>query len=330
MTITENTTFIAQYRLEGSGDTGDTGDVDDEYDVIYNANYTGGSYPRRMGSYDAGEKVTVSENKWFERDGYVFVGWNTEADGTGDSYAPDDTFRMPDSDVYLYAQWQKEKPGPDDTGVSDWLETDEHNAYLTGYPDSTFRPDRNMTRAEVAQMFYALLKNKNVTVTASFSDVPAGAWYATAVNTMASLGMMDGYPDGTFHPDAPITRAEFATVALAFAYDPARASCSYTDVSVGAWYYTYVAQATTYGWIGGYYDGSFRPNNPITRTEVCVIVNNMLGRTPDKSYINRNEDELVDFADLSSSYWGYYTIMEATNDHEYTGNYISETWTDVN
>ena len=322
MTFTSDTTFIAQYKYVGGPS------VDDEYDVVYNANFTDGGVPRRQG-YDKGETVTVSENKWFERDGYIFVGWNTEADGTGDSYDPDDTFKMPGRDVYLYAQWQKEKPGPDDTGVSRWLETEDHNAYLTGYPDSTFGADRNMTRAEVAQMFYSLLKNKNVMITTSFSDVSNDAWYATAVKTMASLGMMSGYPDGTFRPDEPITRAEFATVALAFAYEPDNARCSYLDVSTSAWYYTYVAQATTYGWIGGYPDGTFRPNNSITRVEVCVIVNNMLGRTPDEDYIDRNEDELVNFVDLSDRYWGYYTIMEATNGHEYTGNYSNETWKDV-
>lgn len=322
MTFDSDATFIAQYKYVGGPS------VDDEYDVVYNANFTDGGVPRRQG-YDKGETVTVSENKWFERDGYVFVGWNTEADGTGDSYDPDDTFKMPGRDVYLYAQWQKEKPGPDDTGVSRWLETEDHNAYLTGYPDSTFGADRNMTRAEVAQMFYSLLKNKNVMITTSFSDVSNDAWYATAVKTMASLGMMSGYPDGTFRPDEPITRAEFATVTLAFAYEPDNARCSYLDVSTSAWYYTYVAQATTYGWIGGYPDGTFRPNNSITRVEVCVIVNNMLGRTPDEDYIDRNEDELVNFVDLSDRYWGYYTIMEATNGHEYTGNYSNETWTDM-
>ncbi len=321
-TFDSDATFIAQYKYVGGPS------VDDEYDVVYNANFTDGGVPRRQG-YDKGETVTVSENKWFERDGYIFVGWNTEADGTGDSYDPDDTFKMPGRDVYLYAQWQKEKPGPDDTGVSRWLETEDHNAYLTGYPDSTFGADRNMTRAEVAQMFYSLLKNKNVMITTSFSDVSNDAWYATAVKTMASLGMMSGYPDGTFRPDEPITRAEFATVALAFAYEPDNARCSYLDVSTSAWYYTYVAQATTYGWIGGYPDGTFRPNNSITRVEVCVIVNNMLGRTPDEDYIDRNEDELVNFVDLSDRYWGYYTIMEATNGHEYTGNYSNETWESV-
>lgn len=277
--------------------------------------------------------VTVKEyenvGRLPERDGYVFVSWNTEPDGSGTRYMPGDTFHINGSSDNLYAQWQKDKTGPDDSGVSNWLETDEHRAYLTGYPDNTFRADRNMTRAEVAQMFYALLLDKNVTITKSFSDVPDDAWYATAVKTLASLGMMDGYPDGTFRPDEPITRAEFATVGLAFAYDPLDASCSYYDVGASAWYHTYVAQATTYGWIGGYPDNTFRPGNNITRVEVCVIVNNMLGRDADERYIDRHEDELVHFVDLSDSYWGYYTIMESTNTHEYTGSFTNEKWTDV-
>ena len=320
--ISQDITFVAQYRKEG------TNPPDNKDYVIYDPNFNS-SYSQRRDPYEKGDKVTVKDNEWFERDGYVFVCWNTEKDGSGTRYYPDDTFTMPDKDVYLYAQWQKDKTGPDDSGVSNWLETDEHNAYLTGYPDSTFRADRNMTRAEVAQMFYALLLDKNVTITKSFSDVPDDAWYATAVKTLASLGMMDGYPDGTFRPDEPITRAEFATVGLAFAYDPLDASCSYYDVGANAWYYTYVAQATTYGWIGGYPDNTFRPGNNITRVEVCVIVNNMLGRDADERYIDRNEDELVHFVDLSDSYWGYYTIMESTNTHEYTGSFTNEKWTDV-
>lgn len=300
------------------------------YTLYYHPNF-GGYKPFYQSS--STRNVTVKEyddvGRLPERDGYVFVSWNTEPDGSGERYMPGDTFRIDGSSDNLYAQWQKDKTGPDDSGVSNWLETDEHRAYLTGYPDSTFRADRNMTRAEVAQMFYALLLDKNVTITKSFSDVPDDAWYATAVKTLASLGMMDGYPDGTFRPDEPITRAEFATVGLAFAYDPLDASCSYYDVGASAWYHTYVAQATTYGWIGGYPDNTFRPGNNITRVEVCVIVNNMLGRDADERYIDRHEDELVHFVDLSDSYWGYYTIMESTNTHEYTGSFTNEKWTDV-
>ena len=286
-------------------------------------------YVTNGGNHLSSETKSSSWTKDYEdlpipvRDGYTFEGWYWDLrltePVTGD-------VKVDKTTVTLYAKWSGGSYGPDDTGVSDWLETDKHNAFLSGYPDGSFQADKNMTRAEVAQMFYALLLDKNVTITKSFSDVPSDAWYAKAVNTLSSLGMLGGYPDGTFRPDAPITRAEFAAIALAFAYDPASASCSYTDVSANAWYYTYVAQATTYGWIGGYPDGSFRPNNSITRAEVAVIVNNMLGRDADESYINRNADELVSFVDLSKNHWAYYTIMESTNSHDYTASSNGESW----
>lgn len=286
-------------------------------------------YVTNGGNHLSSETKSSSWTKDYEdlpipvRDGYTFEGWYWDLrltePVTGD-------VKVDKTTVTLYAKWSGGSYGPDDTGVSGWLETDKHNAFLSGYPDGSFQADKNMTRAEVAQMFYALLLDKNVTITKSFSDVPSDAWYAKAVNTLSSLGMLGGYPDGTFRPDAPITRAEFAAIALAFAYDPASASCSYTDVSTSAWYYTYVAQATTYGWIGGYPDGSFRPNNSITRAEVAVIVNNMLGRDADESYINRNADELVSFVDLSKNHWAYYTIMESTNSHDYTASSNGESW----
>ena len=333
-TIVDKVTFedrnITVYAVWGY----DTNNNDDGHHSNYTLYYHS-NFGEDVSFYQSSStrNVTVKEyddvGRLLERDGYVFVSWNTEPDGSGERYMPGDTFHIDGSSDHLYAQWQKDKTGPDDSGVSNWLDTKDHRLYLVGYPDSTFRADRNMTRAEVAQMFYALLLDKNVTITKSFSDVPDDAWYATAVKTLASLGMMDGYPDGTFRPDEPITRAEFATVGLAFAYDPLDADCSYYDVSASAWYHTYVAQATTYGWIGGYPDNTFRPGNNITRVEVCVIVNNMLGRDADERYIDRHEDELVHFADLSDSYWGYYTIMESTNTHEYTGSFTNEKWTDV-
>lgn len=286
-------------------------------------------YVTNGGNHLSSETKSSSWTKDYEdlptpvRDGYTFEGWYWDLrltePVTGD-------VKVNKTTVTLYAKWSGGSYGPDDTGVSGWLETDKHNAFLSGYPDGSFQADKNMTRAEVAQMFYALLLDKNVTITKSFSDVPSDAWYAKAVNTLSSLGMLGGYPDGTFRPDAPITRAEFSAIALAFAYDPASASCSYTDVSANAWYYTYVAQATTYGWIDGYPDGSFRPNNSITRAEVAVIVNNMLGRNADESYIDRNADKLVSFVDLSKNHWAYYTIMEATNTHDYTTSSNGESW----
>lgn len=318
--VTADHTIYATFVKESTGGT----TVRDDYTLHYVTN--GGNYL----------SDETKNNEWVKeyedlptpvRDGFTFGGWYWDLrltePVTGDVSVDKTT-------VTLYAKWKNNQDyDPDHTGVSNWLETGQHNAYLSGYPDSTFGPDRNMTRAEVAQMFYALLLDKDVTITASFSDVPADAWYAKAVNTLASLGMLGGYPDGTFRPDAPITRAEFAAIALAFAYDPVNASCSYTDVNTAAWYYTYVAQATTYGWIGGYPDGTFRPNNSITRAEVCVIVNNMLGREADQDYIDRSSAALADFVDLSGSHWAYYTIMEATNTHDYTSTSTGETWDNV-
>lgn len=313
--VTESHTIEAYFSKDSSG-----GGVSRSYTLRYDTN--------------GGEKLE-SETKdriWTKdyenlptpvRTGYVFDGWYYDSKLTD---LVEEDVEVNQSTMTLYAKWSKDPKDPDNNGVSDWLETDQHNAYLSGYPDGSFGADRSITRAEVAQMFYALLKDKQVSAAKTFSDVSADAWYADAVNTMAALGMMGGYPDGTFHPDAPITRAEFATVALAFADDPINPSCSYTDVKPGSWYYTYVAKATAYGWVGGYYDGSFRPNNSITRSEVCVIVNNMLGRSADEDYIDRNQNELVSFTDLSSRYWGYYAIMEATNSHAYTCDSEGEAW----
>ena len=215
---------------------------------------------------------------------------------------------------------------PSVTGVSRWLNTTDHIAYLTGYPGGTFGPDNNMTRAEVAQMFYALLNNKNVTITKTFPDVPADAWYATAVNTLASLGMVSGDENGNYRPDDPITRAEFCVIALAFAYEPENAVCYFGDVSRSDWFYTYVAQAASYGWIGGYTNGNFGPNDRITRAQVTTIVNNMLGRAADRDYVIDHQADLVQFSDLTRAHWGYFQIMEATNAHDYTKSNGTENW----
>ena len=215
---------------------------------------------------------------------------------------------------------------PSVTGVSRWLNVTDHIAYLTGYPGGAFGPDNSMTRAEVAQMFYALLNNKNVTITKTFPDVPANAWYATAVNTLASLGMVSGDANGNYRPNDPITRAEFCVIALAFAYEPDNAVCYFSDVSRSDWFYTYVAQAASYGWIGGYTNGNFGPNDRITRAQVTTIVNNMLGRAADRDYVIDHQADLVQFTDLTRAHWGYFQIMEATNAHDYTKSNGTENW----
>ena len=219
-----------------------------------------------------------------------------------------------------------QKPGPDDTGVSQWLNTKDHMAYLHGYDDGTFGPDSRMTRAEAAQMFYNLLLDKEVPVTVSFQDVPADAWYADAVNTLASLGIITGVGDDRYEPDRAITRAEFTVIAMRFAKLPAGGQNIFSDVSAEDWYYEQVVGAVAYGWIGGYSDGTFRPKETITRAEVTAIVNRMLGRSADVTYIDSHREMLVHFADVSTFYWAYYDVAEATNAHTYRYTAAGESW----
>jgi hypothetical protein len=202
---------------------------------------------------------------------------------------------------------------PKETGVTKWLDTTEHTAYLTGYEDGTFAPDSNMTRAEVATMFYGLLLDKNVPITSTFTDVPEGEWYTTPVNTLASLGMISGYSDGTFRPNDPITRAEFTAMSMAFANQASSTENKFSDVDQNDWFYPYISSAANYGWVGGYGDGTFLPNGNITREEAVTIVNNILGRTPDKDAVDQNQSQLKQFSDVSPDRWSYYGICEATN-----------------
>lgn len=243
----------------------------------------------------------------------------TEASAPGPDPTPDpDPEPTPDPD----------EPGiadPDDTGVADWLNTKDHEVFLNGYPDGSFGPDRSMTRAEVAAMFSNLLLDKNVPITTSFSDVAEDAWYADAVNMLASLDMIAGYEDGTFRPDAPITRAEFTAIAMRFADAAPEGENIFSDVHAGDWFYDVVVGSIQYGWIGGYEDGTFRPQNTITRAEVTAITNRMLGRVADEAFIDA-ADELRSFGDLSDAHWAYYSIMEATNAHDYTTTDGVEEW----
>ena len=302
--------------------------TDEDGDELKNNFYYNGDYTGTIGSggeitLTGGDKIVIRnlpEGTRYEviietADGYTAT--STGAEGVIRTSGNEAAFSVTPTVVLA---------DPSVTGVTRWLNTTDHTAYLSGYPGGTFGPDNSMTRAEVAQMFYALLLNKDVTITKTFSDVPADAWYATAVNTLASLGMVSGDPDGTFRPNDPITRAEFCVIALAFAYEPDNAVCYFGDVSRSDWFYTYVAQAASYGWIGGYTNGNFGPNDRITRAQVTTIVNNMLGRAADRDYVIDHQADLVQFTDLTRAHWGYFQIMEATNAHDYTKSNGTESW----
>ena len=216
-----------------------------------------------------------------------------------------------------------------DTGVSDWLNTTEHIVYLMGYPNGSFAPDSSMTRAEAAQMFYNLLQDRNVPITVSFVDVSSDAWYAKAVNTLGSLGIIVGVGDNRYAPEQAITRAEFTTIATRFAKLETSGENIFSDVSSDDWYYNYVTGSIQYGWIGGYPDGTFRPGSSMTRAEVTTIVNRMLGRGADRAYMDEAVGRLRQFADLPRTHWAYYDIMEAVNLHDYVKTNNGEDWTKI-
>ena len=153
---------------------------------------------------------------------------------------PDDPTPPP----YIPPTKPSEPADPDDTGVSDLLNTEDHIQYLFGYPDGTFGPENNMTRAEVAQMFYNLLLDQDVEITKTFDDVPANAWYAKAVNTLASLDIISGVGDNKFEPERSITRAEFTAMAMKFAVGGEEGENIFSDVDEDDWFYADMMEAT--------------------------------------------------------------------------------------
>lgn len=216
---------------------------------------------------------------------------------------------------------------PAGSGVEDWLETENHVAFLRGYPGSRFDPDRSMTRAEVAQLFYNLLLKRSVDVPAAFEDVAPDAWYAEAVSALAALGVLEGVGHGRFAPERNITRAEFAAIAMRFGKQQPDGENIFSDVSETDWYYGAVVNSIRYGWITGYPDGTFRPTSSITRSEVAVMVNRMLGRRADRTYIREHGGMLIGFKDLPERHWAYFDVMEAANSHDHRRQSDAEVWT---
>ena len=296
----------------------------------------GGTHYSYTLRYDTnGGKAIQSESKSYSwtkpyedlptpvREGYTFDGWYLDSKLTD---PVEDDVKVNRSTVTIYAAWSKDKTDPDNNGVSDWLNTRDHNAYLNGYGDGTFGPDNNMTRAEVAQMFYNLLLDKEVPVTTSFTDVPADAWYAKAVNSLASLGILEGVGNNLFAPDRLITRAEFTVIAMRFTEGDVTGTNIFSDVHTSDWFYDQVVGSIQYGWITGYADGTFQPNKTISRAEVTTIVNRMLGRSADQHFVDQNFDKLRAFPAGPLRHWAYYPIAEATNSHNNTTGSNGETW----
>ena len=245
-------------------------------------------------------------------DGYKAGSWDAEppatVSGTEDSVH-----------TYTYRKKTVSPGGSSSGGRTPVLNKEDHVAYIIGYQDDTVRPQNNITRAEVATIFFRLLTDDSRAYywsqTNDFSDVEADAWYNNAVSTMADAGVITGYPDGTFRPDAPITRAEFAAIAARFSDVGYAGVCSFSDVPDSFWGVDEIALAEHLGWITGYEDNTFRPNRYITRAEAMTLINRVLERAVEEPHML---PDMVEWIDNLPTAWYYEAVQEATNTHTYT------------
>ena len=288
------------------------------------------------GSYTVAPAQTTSQSR------YTFSGWRI--DGTGDIVTSLENLRQ---DVKLVGVWSYRSGGgssgggggrkptvdiPDD--VPTGLNGDDHFAYIVGYPDGNVKPGSSITRAEVATIFFRLLtedvRTANSTQSNSLSDVSRGQWFNHAISTLSSMGIVKGNPDGTFDPDAPITRAEFAAIAARFDDKDTNTTSNFSDIA-SHWAKDEIGVAANKGWINGYPDSTFRPNQYITRAEAMTLVNRVLNRLPEKS--EDLLDDMIKWPDnADASVWYYLAVQEATNSHDYSDKSDAdkyEKWTKI-
>lgn len=251
------------------------------------------------------------------RSGYTFMGWSPAVTETVTA------------DITYTAQWKRiYRPTPptptveipDDDALG--LNTDDHFAYIIGYPDGTVQPNGQITRAEATTIFFRLLteesRSANLTKTNGYTDVASDAWYNTAVSTMTKAGIVDGYPDGTFRPDAPITRAEMAKIISLFAKLD-KSESRFSDIA-GHWAEAYIKLAAGNGWIAGYPDGTFGPQRNITRAETATMINRVLDRVPSEESHLLSRGVMQIWPDANPGDWFYLAMQEATNSHDYERN----------
>ena len=220
---------------------------------------------------------------------------------------------------------------PDD--VPTGLNGKDHYAYIIGYGNNDVRPQNNITRAEVATIFFRLLTDEtreaNMTKSNGYNDVKDGDWFCCAVSTLSKMGIIKGYEDGSFKPNDPISRAEFAAIAARFDPDGDKTPASFSDVT-SHWAKDEISIAANHGWIKGYEDGSFKPDQKITRAETMTLVNRVLNRLPEtKDDLHKDMKTWVDNMDETA--WYYLAVQEATNSHYFKNKTSTkfEQWTDL-
>ena len=252
------------------------------------------------------------------------------ASGSWDKTPPTD-FNITGDTVFTYTYDQKSggsggsggsnRPKPPVVEIPDDVPTGlngkDHYAYVVGYPDGMVYPQKNITRAEVATIFFRLLTDEtreaNMTKSNGYNDMKDGAWYTCAVSTLSKMGIIKGYEDGSFKPDASISRAEFAAIAARFDPDGDKTPATFSDVS-SHWAKDEISIAANHGWIKGYEDGSFKPDQKITRAETMTLVNRVLKRLPEtKDDLHKDMKTWPD--NQNESAWFYLAVQEATNSH---------------
>ena len=263
------------------------------------------------------KNTVVILDKIPKRVGYTFTGWYADKELTDKITSVKMT-----SDKTVYAGWKA-------TDVPETLNSDNHFAYIVGYEDGLVRPNADITRAEVAAIFFRLLKDDvrddNLTANSVFTDVAFGKWYNKSISTMAKIGIVKGRTANAFAPNAPITRAEFAAICSRFDRSNVEIKSDFNDIS-GHWAENEIRCAASLGWIQGYTDGSFKPDQNITRAEAASMINRMLHRLPET--VDDLLDGMIQWQDNQPSDWYYINMQEATNSHDFKQKgEINEYWT---